>query len=470
MGRENSAQNRTPEGFPTIIERMSDSLAACPCIDAHRRLMDVHEDIHRAAENYHDAEEFRRWINSAIQNARGVTFLLQKRKASWPDFDSWYGAWVEESKKNDVLVWSVTSRNKIVKEQDLATLSLAEVTLYGARLTVAKDTLTVPPSASARDILSIVAKRSPSPKGASFKRSDPIKSPVRDAISSVRVRRKWIDSALPDLELVSALREVYQGLARVVGEAHTQSGVVGTCDVPAFRRECVTSEISQHLGCIPPTLEGSTVFLDLATGQISEFEYVSMKVDPSAPNRYIDKYGEPPKFSGGPMGELDSRLTFARQLLQLDGFAVQVLLFYWGEQIVKIVPINFEDGQPREVKIELAVEGLGARQYDGVIFVSELWIGELDERGNYINNTNAAHALSDAIPYDPDPVGGRDEALWVIAITAYEPPRHLLQGFTRRGNNYDFEEPIVGRGWNSLPPLLRPVIDGLSENPAHIDP
>ncbi|ROS76080.1 hypothetical protein EDF24_1657 [Curtobacterium sp. PhB130] len=36
-----------------------------------------------------EPNEFRRFLNSAIQNSRGVTFLLQKRKAKWPDFDQW---------------------------------------------------------------------------------------------------------------------------------------------------------------------------------------------------------------------------------------------------------------------------------------------------------------------------------------------------------------------------------------------
>lgn len=86
--------------------------------------MDLHEDIHRAIEHYLDENEFRRWLNSAIQNSRGVTFLLQKQKARWADFDVWYGGWQDEARKNPVLGWGVAARNRIVKEEDLATLSL----------------------------------------------------------------------------------------------------------------------------------------------------------------------------------------------------------------------------------------------------------------------------------------------------------------------------------------------------------
>lgn len=94
----------------SIVNFMTPSASpACPCTNAHRRLMDLHEDIHRAIENYLDENEFRRWLNSAIQNSRGVTFLLQKQKAKWEDFDSWYGEWQDHARGNPVLSWSVTA-------------------------------------------------------------------------------------------------------------------------------------------------------------------------------------------------------------------------------------------------------------------------------------------------------------------------------------------------------------------------
>ena len=115
--------------------------------------MDVHEDIHRTIEAYLDANEFRRCLNSAIQNARGVTFLLQKRKAKWSEFDAWYGAWQEDAKRNPILAWSVGARNRIVKEEDLRTLSQARISFYGERLQEAEQVMVVPPTVDVDDIL-----------------------------------------------------------------------------------------------------------------------------------------------------------------------------------------------------------------------------------------------------------------------------------------------------------------------------
>lgn len=203
----------------------ADSALACPCLDAHRRLMDLHEDIHRAVETYLDANEFRRWLNSAIQNSRAVTFLLQKRKAKWPDFDEWYGAWQSDARLNPVLTWGVNSR--IVKEEDLLTFSQAIISYYGERLQEAEDVLTVPPQTTVNDMLLAFAAMSSAG------------SPGRKGW--VRVQRRWVDDQLPEYELISALREMYASVAAVVRRAHSASRV-GACLAPAFSRACVTAE------------------------------------------------------------------------------------------------------------------------------------------------------------------------------------------------------------------------------------
>ena len=197
---------------------------ACPCIDAHRRLMDVHEDIHRIIESYLDANEFRRNLNSAIQNARGVTFLLQKRKSTWTNFDEWYGGWQAEAKENAILSWSVLARNRIVKEEDLRTLSQARVSFYGERLREAEHVLRVQPDLSVDEMLGIYA---------GIVSKIPPNKPAW-----IRVQRRWVDDQLPDYELVAALREVYRGVAKAVELAHTASNV-SECTAPRFARACV---------------------------------------------------------------------------------------------------------------------------------------------------------------------------------------------------------------------------------------
>ncbi|WP_395646282.1 hypothetical protein [Terricaulis sp.] len=68
----------------------------CPLAAVDRRLEDVHRFWHQAKEAYFDPDAFRAAIQAAIQNARTVTFVLQKNKDLIPDFDNWYAGWQQK--------------------------------------------------------------------------------------------------------------------------------------------------------------------------------------------------------------------------------------------------------------------------------------------------------------------------------------------------------------------------------------
>lgn len=422
--------------------------------------MDVHEDIHRAVEEYHEPEEFRRSLNSAIQNARGVTFLLQKRKSKWADFDEWYGAWVAASRQNPVLAWSVLSRNTIVKEEDLRTSSVAEVGIYGPDLKVLEDAFIVPAGTTATDLMRIIAHSSPVE---SSEQAGP-SSMEEPADITIRVRRKWIDSGLPHFELVSALREVYRRVAQVVKEAHTRSQV-DRCVAPTFKRACVNSSIDGGLGCLGPAIDGSVVFLDGNTGEVRTPHYIRVDRDPNMDESYFHQhYGIPtPTFGKGPLGDLEARLEMARAMVRVEGFAGQFLMFYQGNETFSFSPIVFESDRPREAQIEMAVENLGARSFDGALFVTELWVGEAKSDGATSGLKPKADKGQNPSHYGPDSIGGRDEAISVIGLSAYSPPRQLIQVFRGVDGKVDFDEPLELSGWGSVPQLLRPVVFGFTK-------
>ncbi|MHA6694845.1 hypothetical protein [Homoserinimonas sp. A520] len=422
--------------------------------------MDVHEDIHRAAEHYHDQHEFRRYLNSALQNARGVTFLLQKRKAKWQNFDEWYGAWVEQAKLDDVLTWSVRSRNRIVKEEDLATFSVAEVAIYGERLKEAEDVFLAPATASAEDILRIVVGSAP-------RRPDASTSSPPRFNGSLRIFRKWIDSKLPNVELIAALRVVHEGVALIVAEAHRQTGV-SACAAPAFARECVTSRIDPGLRCIPPYVHGSNIFLDGRTGHVTEPSFAVVEYDPELAALAVQRYGTDRKdFNHGPMNDLEPRLRTSRAMLRSDGFAAQFLMFYRGPKVISFAPVRFSSEQPREVKIQMAIEALNGAKYDGAMLVSEMWLGRGGKDAEVVippipPKKPAERSDVEYVHYDPDPVGGRREALSVVALSAYEPPRQMLQVFRRTSSGFEFDEPQVVEGWSGVPFMLKPVVLGFT--------
>lgn len=103
--------------------------SGCPIETAENRLREAHRRWHDCADSYHSPEDFRDGLNSAIQALRNVTFALQSAKSKIEGFDLWYAEEQELMKADPVLRWIVDSRNIIVKQDDLKTLSQLKVTV-----------------------------------------------------------------------------------------------------------------------------------------------------------------------------------------------------------------------------------------------------------------------------------------------------------------------------------------------------
>lgn len=419
----------------------------CPCADAHRRLMDLHEDIHRAIESYMDPNEFRRWLNSAIQNSRGVTFLIQKRKSKWSDFDSWYGEWQEAAKANPVLRWGVTARNRVVKEEELKTFSEARISLYGDRLEEVEDAWVVPPEFTVEMIIGGFARASAK---SSAKRH-----------GTIRVQRRWVDDQLPEYELVSALREMFRAVAEIVNRAHKAS-TSSSCTLQSFARPCITAEIAADLPCLPPGNPIPDALYDLETGQVSRFKYVKVERDEGLIKIGQERYGVPPGFSNDPIEHAMERLELSKQFLETDGYSGPILVLFKGDE-VHMHAVIFADNEPRELKIAAAVESEGAWQFDGAVFSSETWLERPSGRGSIVGVPNDLLLRSNTEFFNSDPVGGRDEGLVVMALTADHRARCIIQPFGRTASGIVYgpivdERRVAGDGKRAiLPMFLRPL-------------
>ncbi|MDR6867390.1 hypothetical protein J2Y69_001993 [Microbacterium resistens] len=415
---------------------------ACPCASAHRRLMDLHEDIHRAIENYLDENEFRRWLNSAIQNSRGVTFLLQKQKVKWADFDTWYGDWQSRARENPVLGWGVTARNRIVKEEDLATLSQAVVGVYDTHRRGYEDVFVVPPSTSPETII------------ASF-----VKLAEQDGKKRkgwIRIERRWIDDQLPNYELVAALREMYRAVGKAVELAHKASGV-DACLAPSFARECVTSRIDLDLHCLGSGNPVPTMMLDLESGEVATVGFRGLERDDSEDFAEFGRqhYGEPPRFTTDPIAHVDERMELSKQFLKADGYAGPILMLF-GNGGGRLFPIAFGDDEPREMKIAAVLETVGAWQFTGAVFSSETWIGLPGSKGELVGVPKSRLLPSNREFFSEDSKGGaRDEGLIVVGLSADGRQRVLTQPFGRVLGGYVFGQLLENE--MSVPTFLRPL-------------
>ena len=89
----------------------------CPLPTSHTRLHQVHEHWHRVAADYSDPDDFVTSLNAALVALRSVSFMLNKERASIPDFDTWYAPHVERYARDPLMRWLKDARNYVRRRE-----------------------------------------------------------------------------------------------------------------------------------------------------------------------------------------------------------------------------------------------------------------------------------------------------------------------------------------------------------------
>ena len=178
----------------------------CPIAPAERRLRDAFHHWRQLETDYFDPDRFRIALNSFLQEARNVTFILQKNKANVAGFDTWYAPWQEKMKTDPILRWAVESRNRITKQGDLETESQCLVKFTSDWTDELTHKFKVNPIASAPAIIAHV-----------------LRQVSRDELSEeslICIERRWIVSSLPSTEILQAASHILLLLSDLIRDAH----------------------------------------------------------------------------------------------------------------------------------------------------------------------------------------------------------------------------------------------------------
>ena len=81
------------------------ALADCPIPMTHRRLKHAHLLWHQCLDAYHAPERFLANLNATIEALRNITFVAQKEKSAFKDFDAWYKPRQEILKADATAKW-----------------------------------------------------------------------------------------------------------------------------------------------------------------------------------------------------------------------------------------------------------------------------------------------------------------------------------------------------------------------------
>lgn len=176
---------------------------------AYNRLDEAHRAWHNALTGYHQIDDFRAGINTAIQALRNLTFALQKQKDSLSNFDNWYAGWREKMKNDPILKELHEARNVIVKQEDLKLHSVAKARTKGW-VDFEKVVFTFDPMGNSYDVA----------KGFydTYARHLPVAEEVRKRLV-FEFERGWVYEKLPKYELLEAIAQAYHFFYEMLEDA-----------------------------------------------------------------------------------------------------------------------------------------------------------------------------------------------------------------------------------------------------------
>lgn len=329
-----------------------------------RRLGDLGDLLLGCANSYFDPERFRQNTNQFLTTARTVTFLIQKDKASIPDFEKWHETNVVKKWADDPLMqWAKESRNFIEKQGDLELNSVLRVSLFFSYLEEEDIAIEVDRgylvSAGIKKLVRIALQKLP--------------TGIADA-AAVKIERRWVSENLNSWELLHAISIVYSRI-----------------------EECCRS-LSEHLDENWSTTTLSRATLDkmrekarrVAYIKISEGKMRTVQTDIQVFDRDmsvtdpIRRALEGIVVSGKPPSSLDDLMQFFSQLAKanfdLHGNHMPMLLVFdrqWRPLV--IIGTEFSDQTDKYIFWRTTADRLQGTDAASLIWVAESWLRKVTD-------------------------------------------------------------------------------------------
>jgi hypothetical protein len=390
---------------------------------------------------YFEPYEFRISLNSFIQEARNVTFILQKNKKNVPDFESFYGPWQARLRQDPLMRWAVESRNRITKQGDLETESQSFVTFttdWTNELTRRfKATATLPSALLVNSALKQIPRELISEE------------------SLVCVERRWVDAALPAEELLSVCSHVLTVLSELLEAAHAHIGRVvpgSSCDVierliemrEDYPLELARAEESRKVWVraenqerIRYAVRGGDKIRKEDAEQFKEADLARYGPRPVLPEDCDTKTLE---------GAVLMYTEAAKRILVRDGYLIPFIFALEGSaQRVVQLGLNMEDRAGKHIAIRQAASFLAPLKVEWAILVGEAWWAPIGDIAPKI--IHAEHASN------------RREAISVEGVAKDGRSCNRRVNFSRKGKEIVLGEEIVDPG---IANIMLPIREAIS--------
>ena len=362
------------QGTPSEV---SNDLHQCPIPLTHRRLKHAHLLWHQCLDAYHDPERFLANLNATIEALRNVTFVVQKEKAAFKDFDAWYTPRQEILKADATANWLNQARVTIVHQGDLESSSHAEVRI----VTYEEKTLwtgEVPIQTPAKLILE---------NPTLLALLDTSKDKLPDLADSILlIERKWSTKELDGREILSALAHVYGLLADLVLDAHSRLGKLACIPVdephPDFR---APHDRTGLLRCMLAGAEERTerYKTDKETEIVASTESVEKSIHVKEINEIVGRYGIDPRGSDAEIRNQDPVefaewvLKIAKRVLRRDKHHDRFIFIRDGEGKWHQINANTQDRTEKMVLMQMIASFVENHACDALVEVGEMWTASI---------------------------------------------------------------------------------------------
>jgi len=388
-----------------------------------------------AAEAYSDAEEFRIALNACVQAIRNVTFVLQKHKSNISNFPEWYGMWQEALKTDPIMVWCVEARNKIVKEGDLKTESLAIASLVDSYNDAPVNMFRVNPFLTGNEIADLIKTKY-----------------LPDELTKygyLKVERQWIVESLPKLELLSLLAHAFTVLHALVYDIENQQGpkaiyrkkIIGE---DKFRAALDSIDDEDKPGCMLSFQEYRTTWLKLSTDELAAITKIKTDVVPinEAKQHYGLEFLKPKKTKDSLRSQVEYFLRIGKRILETDGFHPPTIVMLDERGRGYIFQAQIRDNEDKYLFWNEMAKEVQRKRGVKLIIVSDTWYATLDPK-------EPSRRPSDS----PD----RQEALQAVGVTQEGEEVCIVAQYIRQNDKINFksEETLVGQSLNFLAPIQR---------------
>jgi hypothetical protein len=417
-----------------------DGPSGCPLAAVDRRLDDAHRLWHEAEAAYFGPDAFRLRSQLAIQTLRSITFILQNQKRRIPGFDEWYGTkdrdglWQKRLRDIPLMRWLVEARNKIEKQGDLEAESFVRAEIIASHL---DNGPRVEVPARLFEGPEVLLRRIPAGAVAEHVR----------AHGTLKIERRWVESDLPEFELLDALATAYGHLSELVADAHRQMGLASPrTENHETGERFDAATLGWRLPCMIGHDQPRALLLSLSDGSRISFESKHHEIDlTGAEEKFIDRYGAGGievlrnTFSGGGEGVPKNLFDAARTFFLRDGYHLPFLFLLRDYKPVKILVTPTENRTQKYLQMRhLAAEAVryGA---DAAISIGEAWMAPLAEIKGY---------------QSPSEVPTRKEALGLVMVGKSGEPVQYMAMIEREGENVSLGETFVTRGqpvWEFAP-------------------